>query len=86
MLGNVARNAVSYSMSICYVSNLTWGKLNQPSAVCLPFEQEAHQLVGRQNAAALDFDPKPSEAAFFGSFFAVASDRKELVTSYPVKM
>ena len=27
-------------------------------------QQEAHQLVGRQNAAALEFDPKPSEAAF----------------------
>ena len=27
-------------------------------------KQEAHQLVGRQNAAALEFDPNPSEAAF----------------------
>ena len=27
-------------------------------------EQEAHQLVGRQNAAALEFNPKPSESAF----------------------
>ena len=27
-------------------------------------QQEAHQLVGRQNAAPLEFDPKPSEAAF----------------------
>ena len=26
--------------------------------------QEAHQLVGRQNTAAPEFDPKPSEAAF----------------------
>ena len=27
-------------------------------------KQEAHQLVGRQNATPLEFDPKPSEAAF----------------------
>ena len=27
-------------------------------------KQEVHQLVGRQNAAALGFDPTPSEAAF----------------------
>ena len=30
----------------------------------LATQQEAHQLVGRQNAAALEFDPMPSEAAF----------------------
>ena len=28
------------------------------------YKQEAHQLVGRQSAGALEFDPKPSEAAF----------------------
>ena len=40
--------------------------------------------MGRQNAAALEFDPKPSEAAFSTVFFTVASDRKLLVTSYPM--
>ena len=38
------------------------------------------------NAAALEFDPQPSEAAFSTDFFAVASDRKELVMSYPEHM
>ena len=34
-------------------------------------EQEAHQLVGRQNAMPLEFDPKPSQVAFSTVFFAV---------------
>ena len=33
-------------------------------------KQEAQQLVGRQNASALDFDPNPSEAAFSAVFFS----------------
>ena len=31
-------------------------------------EQEAHQLVGRHNAAPLEFDPKLSEASFSTAF------------------
>ena len=49
------------------------------------FKQEAHQLVVRQNATPLEFDPKPSKAAFSNVFFAVAPDRKWLVTSFRCK-
>ena len=35
---------------------------------CKETKQESHQLVGRQNAAALEFDPKPSEASFSAVF------------------
>ena len=34
-------------------------------------KQDAHQLVGRQNAATLEFDPKSSEAAFRLFFFSL---------------
>ena len=97
-------------------------------------QQEAHQLVGSQNAAPLEFDLKPSEAAFSTVFLnfddchpevvsdvisdmvnqdvgvdvcvnlgdsrlrpseasfsvvfrtSIASDRKYIVTSYPVRL
>ena len=38
-----------------------------------------NKLVGRQNAAALEFDPKPSEAAFSTVFFR-CSFRPEVVS------
>ena len=42
----------------------------------LEVEQEAHQLLGRQNAAPLEFDPKPPGVAFRLFFFTEDSDRK----------
>ena len=47
--------------------------------------QEAHQLVGRQNAAPQKFDPKPSEVSFSALFrTSITCGRKYIVTSYPV--
>ena len=44
------------------------------------YKQEAHQLVGRQNAAPLEFYTKPSEAAFSTVFFIFVNCQPEVVS------
>ena len=67
----IARNAFqAFCLKLWNVGLGCTGEVLQPQPHIMQIDcvwenlQEAHQLVGRQNAAALEFDPKPSEAAF----------------------